>query len=138
MDFNLTTIVNMVDRTTLGGGEIKIDGNCLVFARGEMKKAVPGELIAWLYQHEKEKVWTVDGQYVCRYAVEHPPQWLLDVCGPEVADCTPIELDRSRIEGWDTRGVPRDTRTKVIAVNGNPQDLRERVGGGERVAAGVR
>lgn len=132
--FSPDTLVELVDRTLKGGTEIFYAGQPLVFKQGEIKKIVPREFVAWLYQTEKTKVWTTDGEFVQRFAVEAPPQWLIDNCGPEVGDCAPIELDTARLEGWDTSTVTRDDRTKTIKNNIPASEVRERQGAGARVS----
>jgi hypothetical protein len=127
MNFNTDSFVWLTDRTTLGGDEMMIDGQPLVFKAGEIRKYVPRELVLWLYRHDKRRVWTTDGQWVHRYAVEDPPQGLIDQCGAEVGDCSPIEVDRARIEGWDTTGVPRNERTRVVPVSIPMNELRDRL-----------
>lgn len=138
MNWSPDGFVRLVDRTTLGGDEIVYDGMRVTFKPGETEKHVPREFVAWLYRTDKKRVWTTDSQYVHRYAVENAPQWLIDECGPDVADCSPIEVDRGRLEGWDTTGVERNERTKIINVNVPASEMRERLGTGGRVSTATR
>jgi hypothetical protein len=134
--YNPDSLVTLVDRTTLGGDEIVADGQRLVFKPGEIEKTVPREFVLWLYRTDKKRVWTTGGDFAHRYAVKDAPAWLIDHCGPEVADCSPIEVDNTRLEGWDTSGVPRDDRTRTLRVNipVNEQP-RGSQAGGSRVTA---
>lgn len=130
MEWSGDNFVWLVDRTTLGGDEVFYDGRPIVFAAGEVKKYVPRDFVAWLYRTDKKRVWTTDGLFVHRYAVENPPQSLIDHCGPEVGDCSPIEVDKTRLEGWDTSGVEGHAQT--LNVNQPASEMRERLGSGGR------
>lgn len=133
MNFNPNGFCWLVDRTTHGGDEIVCDGQRIVFKPGEMRLYVPVDLVVWLYRTDKRRVWTTDGEFVHRYAVEDPSKSLVDTCGPEVGDCSPIDVDAKRVEGWDTTGVNR-AHTEVKPVNIPAHELRERLGAGSRIA----
>ena len=134
MNWNPNGFVWLIDRTTLGGDEIVCDGQRIVLKPGEMRLYVPVDLVVWLYRTDKKRVWTTDGDFVHRYAVEAPvPDSLIAACGPEVADCSPIDVDRTRLEG-SAVGVSRD-KLKVSNVIIPADELRERLGTtGARVA----
>lgn len=122
-------IVKLMDRTLLGDGEVMADGMPVVLGTETL---VHQDFVHWLYRTDKRRVWTMDGQWVHRYAVENPPKELIDQCGPEVGDCSPIEVDPAKLEGWDTDGV--EGRPQMLNVNQPARELRERLGGGLRAS----
>lgn len=122
-------VVKLVDRTMRGDGEIMADGQPVKLG---LETLVHRDFVHWLYRTDKQRVWTKGGEWVHRYAVENPPQWLLDQCGPEVGECEPIEVDPDRLEGWDTTGV--EGRPQVINVNIPAREMRERQGSGLRAS----
>lgn len=134
--------VTLIDRTTVGGDEIMYGGEPLVFkdeaGSPVLSRTVHRDFVVWLYRTDKRRVWTKDGEFAHRYAVENPPQWLIDHCGPEVGDTSPVEVDADRLEGWDTSGVSRDERTRILKVNVPVSDLRERHSSGGHVSASRR
>lgn len=138
--------VTLVDRTTFGGDEIMYGGEVLAFREEDgtpkgkpvVSRTVHRDFVVWLYRTDKRKVWTTDGEFAHRYAVDNPPAYLVDHCGPEVADTSPIEVDTARLEGWDTSGVPRDERTRVLNINVPVSELRERQASAGHVSASRR
>lgn len=126
-------VVKLVDRLCKGDDEITADGQQVKLG---METLVHRDFVHWMYRNDKRRVWAKDGgdgMWVHRYAVENPSQWLVDHCGPEVGDTSPIELDPTHIEGWDTSGVDR-SQTKFKPINVPPSELRERNGNAVRVA----
>lgn len=112
-------IFTLVDRTGNGKAEIVVDGQRITFQPGEVSKVVSRPLIEWLYSVEQQMVWTADGQFVQRFAVKDPSEDLIASLGPEVADCSPIVLDTTRLEGSDTTGFARPhgvPTTRNVAV----------------------
>jgi hypothetical protein len=120
IDLNYATIV---DRTGKGGVDIVFDGQILTFKPGETIKPVPASLAAWLFRVDQHKVHTVDGEYVHRFGLKDASESLLRDIG--VQDCSPIEIDTSRVEGWDTeRYAPdRPDRMRTIPLKRNPADF---------------
>ena len=116
--------VTLVDRAMTGGCEIIHDGVRVVFKRGEMERTVPLFLAQWLFQTDKERVHTTDGQYVRRFGLKNPPPELLAEVGPECADCDPIAIDSKRIERWNVEAYAPDRgRTREIPVARRPEDF---------------
>ncbi len=119
--------VTLVDRTGRGGAELIFDGVRITLAKGKAEFHVPRFVALWLFRTQKEFVWTSEGQFVNRFAVrDADPEFLAEV-GPEAGDTSPIDLDTTRAEGWDTTGVER-TNTRTVAVNLPLNLLRERQG----------
>lgn len=128
-----THMFTLVDRALTGGAEIIVDGQRIVFRPGEVEKVVSRALIEWLYQVEQQMVWTVDGAYVQRFAVKDPSPDLIATVGPEVADCSPIELDTTRIERSNTTGFARSSAPITIPVNVPIRELRDRQAAGSHI-----
>lgn len=117
-------IVTLVDRTTKGGCEIIHDGKRIVFKPGQVEKAVPQFIAEWLFGAERHMVHTTDGQYVHRFAVRDAPEELLAQIGAERADESPIEVDTTRTEGWNTELYADDRgKTRTIELRRNPADF---------------
>lgn len=125
--------VTLVDRTGEGGTEIIYDAVRLVFPPGIDVKNVPRFVAQWLFQTQRHMVWTQDGQFVCRFGVKGATPEFAAELGPDAGDVSPIEVDRTRIEGWDTTGVERaDTRVTEVTL---PRALlHERQGAGASAA----
>jgi hypothetical protein len=134
-----TTPVVLVDRTTLGGYEFLFDGRPFVFKPGRMKLTVGADVARHVFRHEHDKVWTTDGQYVHRLALEDAPGFdgiaarLGQELGEEIVIQDPIEIDTRRAEGWDTRQSDRG-RVAVVPLNTNPADFRDRQGAASSVS----
>lgn len=123
------TSVVLVDRAGMGGTEIIYDGVRLVFKPGQIKLAVPRFVADWLYGNQKHMVWTEDGNYTNRFAIEGLPEELLAQYGSAAGDTSPITIDGNRVEGWDTTQVDRtDGKTRVVQVRVPPNLLTERQG----------
>lgn len=115
--------VTLVDRAGLGGVDIIYDGQIIKFEKGQVEKPVPQILVEWLYRVDQQKVHTTDGEYVQRFGVKDPTEELIRNLG-EVPDCSPIEIDKSRVEGWDTdRFALRDGgNVRTMQIGRNPAD----------------
>lgn len=121
------TPVTLVDRAASGGFEFVHDGRPWVFKPGQVELAVPHFVAEFALTSTQLRVWTTDGRYVCRLAVENPPRSLLDSIGPEAGDCSVIEIDTGRLEGWEA--PPRDPSEYAIRkVQVPTRELRERQG----------
>lgn len=129
--------LKLVDRTLQGGGEILFDGERISFSPGEVEKFVVRALVEFLYlRSEQQKVWTTNGEFVQRFAVENPPAHLVAALGPEVGDCSPITIDTKRVEGSDTSGFVRpDARMVVKNLSVPLSEFREKQGAGMRVSS---
>lgn len=130
MDFqqaSALSYVTLVDRVGTGGTELIYDGIRIVFKPGETEKTVPEFVAEWLFTVTHGHVWTDTGEYVNRFAVKNADQRMLDALGPEATDCSPIVLDRSRIEGWDTSTVDRSSH-QTLTLNVPAREFRERQG----------
>ena len=104
--------VTLVDRTGLGGTEIIYDGVRIVFPKGTTEKAIPRFVAAWLFRVSQQMVWTDAREFVNRFGIKDLPSDLEAELGPEAGNTSPIVIDGTRVEGWDTAGVERqDTRT---------------------------
>ena len=117
--------VTLVDRSGLGGVDIIYDGQIIKFEKGQVEKPVPQILVEWLYRVDQQKVHTTDGEYVQRFGVRNPPEELIKSLGEE-PDCTPIQIDNSRVEGWDSDrfAIDRDpAKTQVKQLKRNPGDF---------------
>lgn len=110
-------MVMLVDRTGVGGTELIYDGVRLVFPPNVVEKAIPRFVAQWLYQYPRYMVWTTDGRFVCRFGIKELAPGLAAEIGPDAGDVSPIEVDRTRTEGWDTSGVERaDTRVVELRL----------------------
>lgn len=132
--------LKLVDRTGLGGkigpslGEILVDQQRIVYKPGETWKYVARPLIEWLFlRTEQQKVWTTEGAFVQRFAVESPPPDLVASLGEEVGDCSPITIDTRRLEHSDTSSFVRPTRMDVQHITVPTNELREKQGASDRV-----
>ena len=115
--------VTLVDRAGLGGVDIIFDGQVIKFEKGQVERPVPQILAEWLFRVDQQKVHTVDGEYVQRFGVKDPPESLLTAVGGSI-DSSPIEIDKTRVEGWDTDrfAVDRPEQMKTIQLKRNPAD----------------
>ena len=116
--------VTLVDRTGRGGCEIVHDGVRIVFPPGTASRTVPLFLAAWLFGVDKDRVHTLDGDFVRRFGLKDPPESVLTDLGPDVADCTPITPDLGRIERWNVDAfAPNRGATRAVAVARDPNDF---------------
>mgnify|MGYP001557853463 CR=1 FL=1 len=130
MDFqqaSALSYVTLVDRAGTGGTELIYDGVRIVFKPGETEKTVPEFVAEWLFTVTQGHVWTETGEFVNRFAVKDASQQMADILGPEAMDCSPIVLDHSRIEGWDTSSVDRSSH-ETLTLNVPAREFRERQG----------
>lgn len=123
----------LIDRACTGGFEFFFDGRPFTFKPGQVELTVYGDVARHLFQHEHTKVWTTDGEFVHRVAVkgaagfEDYAKKLAHALGEEIADQSPIEIDTTRIEGWDTTGIARGQGiTETRNVNIPASELRGR------------
>jgi hypothetical protein len=115
--------VTLVDRTGLGGVDIIFDGAIIKFAKGQTEKAVPQVIAEWLFRVDQHKVHTTDGEYVQRFGIKDPPEDMVRSMGEE-PDCSPITIDKTRVEGWDTdRFVLDRGEVRVRNVKQSPADF---------------
>jgi hypothetical protein len=116
--------VTLVDRTGLGNVEIIFDGQRVAFKKGQAKRPVPQFLAEWVSRVDQHKVHTTDGGWVSRFAVEDAsPEYVL-ANGEQ--DCSPIEIDKSKLEGWnvDAYALDRTGNERVIELRRNPADYQ--------------
>ena len=130
------SVVTLVDRVG-GPGEIIHDG-IRVAIKPEMH--VPAFLAKWLFSGRvtQQRVHTKDGQYVCRLGIKDGPEELLALLGSEAFDTSPIEVDDTLAEGWDTAAVDpnRASTMRAQRITVPPADLLARQPGGRRVDVG--
>lgn len=129
--------VTLVDRLGQGGkaAEFVYDGIPFPFTNEDgvdvIEKIVPQFVAAHLFgRGEKHHVWTKPTeaqptQYLNRYGIKGCPKKLMDLWGPEVADCTPIERDPDAIEGSDAPLYRDQNRpVRIERVNIPPSEMR--------------
>ena len=129
--------VTLVDRAMQGGCEIWFDHVPLAFEKGQIELTVPLFVAEWLFtasNGDKHKVWTTDGEYVCRFGVKNAPQRLLDLAGPQIADLDPIEIDLGAVEGTDVK-LTRTDKTEVRQIRVPRNELTEKQGAGSKAGA---
>jgi len=113
----------LVDRSMKGGCELIHDGVRVVFKPGEIEKAVPQFFAEWVFQTDKERVHTKEGDFVSRFGLKNPPDELIEALGRECGDCNPIEIDTARVERWDVASyAPERGTTRTIALSRRPDD----------------
>lgn len=111
--------VTLVDRTGLGNTEIVFDGQRVTFKRGQKERVVPRFLAEWLSRVDQHKVHTTDGEWAPRFGFK--------VDDEDVTDCSPIEIDKTKLEGWnvDAYAIDRDPEKTVIReLRRNPADFQ--------------
>lgn len=131
---DLTPIL-LVDRAGEGGFEFQFDGRVFVFRRGQVTLTTYCDVARFLFNANKLRVWTQEGDFICRLACRDAPGFegvaaalAGELGGPDMLDTGErIVIDRSRIEGWEAdRGAG-----EVAAVQtggGRPNEFRERLG----------
>jgi len=113
--------VTLVDRAGKGGCEIIYDGVRIVFKPGQTERPVPQFLAEWLMRVDQQKVHTTNGEYVQRFGVKNAPEELTRLIGE--VDCSPITIDGSRAEGWDTDSYAPDRgATRTVQLKRGPGD----------------
>lgn len=113
--------VTLVDRTG-GPGEFWFNGRPWTFTAAKPTRVVPQHIAIWLLGRQKGHVWTTDGAYTPRYTIKDGPSELITELGEEAFETSPIAIDATRAEGWDTSTVDRpDTRT--ITLSRRPSDF---------------
>src|SRR5262245_20436353 len=122
-DFMGFEYVTLVDRTGLGGTEIIFNGQRVVFKPGQTERPVPSFLAEWLSRVDQHKVWTINGEWVPRFAVKDASEDYVRTNGEQ--DCSHIDIDKSRLEGWNTdAAIDRDpAHERVIQLRRNPADF---------------
>jgi hypothetical protein len=138
---NVYSNVTLVDRTGTGGtaAEFVYDGIRFPFVDDEgaavTELTVPQFVAEFLFATDKYKMWTKPaeghdvGNYVNRYGITKCPKKLLELLGPDVADCSPIEPDPNVIEGSDAplyRTGPVRVERLNIPPNEQPRDRQGR------------
>ncbi len=133
--------VTLVDRAGQGGkqAEFIYDGIRFDFVDDDgqpvLEKIVPQFVAEFLFKTDKHQVWTPPaegqaiGERVNRYGIKACPKKLIEQWGPEVADCTPIEIDGSVLEGSDAplyRTGPVRVQPVNIPPNERPRDRQGR------------
>lgn len=122
-EFGAYDFVTLVDRTGLGNDEIVYDSKRIVFKKDQIERPVPRLLAEWLFRVDQKKVHTIDGDYVFRYGIKDAPDDLVANLGEEVTDCSPITVDTSRLEGWDTDSYATERGdSRTVQLKRNPSD----------------
>ncbi len=141
-NIDLFSSVVLVDRLGLGGkdAEFCFDGKRFPFVDEEghavTKKAFPKFVAEWLYSKAKFQVWTKatdeqPTQFVNRFGIESCPKAMIELYGPDIADCSPIERDNDVIEGSDAplfRTEPVRRQNVNLPPNEQPRDRQGRRG----------
>lgn len=118
------SIVTLIDRAATGGTEFIYDGKRITFRPGEIEKPVPQFVALWLFQQERMMVHTTEGAFVCRFAVKGGTDEFKAQVGPDAFDDTPIEIDQTRVEGWNTDAAERGPKTEVITLKRTAADYQ--------------
>lgn len=130
-------IVTLIDRAATGvvveNGkerplEIIHDGKRIAFAKGQIERPVPQFLAEWLFGAERHMVNTIDGQYVCRFAVKDAPEDLVARLGAHIADDSPIEIDTKRIELLPADYASERGAARTVQLRPNPADFANLAG----------
>jgi hypothetical protein len=111
--------VTLVDRTGLGSTEIVFDGQRIVFKPGQTERVVPAFLAEWLSRVDQHRVHTTDGGWEHRFGFKNEDG--------EVTDCSPIQIDKSKLEGWnvDAYAIDRDPeKVQYRELRRNPADFQ--------------
>jgi hypothetical protein len=118
--------VTLVDRATNDISrtrEIIHDGFRVVLKPGQTERTVPQFLAEWLFRVDQQKVHTTDGEFICRFGIKDAPEEFVARVGDAVKDCSPIQIDTTRLEGWDTSYADRFSgEMKTIQLARRPQD----------------
>ena len=120
-DLEVSEYVTLVDRTG-GPGEFMYDGRPRTFPKGKPTRIVPLHVATFIIGRQKQHVWTVDGQFVPRFTIQDGPEGLLDQLGEEAFDTSPITIDTTRTEGWDTSLADRGA-TRTLELKRQPGDF---------------
>jgi hypothetical protein len=150
---NVYSIVTLVDRTGIGGtdAEFIYDGIRFTFVdedgQAVTEKTVPQFVAEFLFTGtaaDNHQIWTPPataeaiGTRINRYGIKQCPKKLIEVWGPEVADCSPIEKDETVIEGSDAP-LYRTGPVRVVPVSIPPNERpRDRQGRRATILAGER
>jgi len=132
----------LVDRCGLGGkdAEFTFDGIAFPFVDDDgqvvSERAFPKFVAEWLFSKSKFQVWTKatdeqPTQFVNRFGIRNCPKSMIELYGPEIADCSPIERDPDVIEGSDAplfRTEPVRLQRLSIPPNEQPRDRQGRKG----------
>lgn len=118
--------VTLIDRTG-GPGEFTFGGRPWTFTKQKPTRVVPLHVALWLMAEHRNRVWTAEGDFVRRFAIQDGPDSLLSELGESAFDTSPITLDTHRAEGWDSREADRpDART--ISLKRQPGDFANQGG----------
>jgi hypothetical protein len=127
--------VTLVDRTG-GPGEFMFGGRPRVFkprvhgadsTTREARLTVPLEIARWVLTNERQHVWTTDGVFVPRFTIKEGPEELLNELGEEAFDTSPITIDTSRAEGWNTDTADRGA-TRTVPLRRQASDFAHQGG----------
>jgi len=130
-EFGSYEFVTLVDRAGRGGFEITFNGRRIVFAPGVKERPVPQDVAEWVFRTDQQKVHTTDGEYVCRLGAKGAPDDFVARLGTAVKDCSPITIDTSRAEGWDSDTYSqREGNVEVRNIRRNPGDYANQGAGG--------
>jgi hypothetical protein len=150
---DLYSTVTLVDRVGTGGkdAEFVFNGKRFPFEDDDgqvvTEITVPQFVAEFLFTGTaawKHQVWTPPtegdaiGTRVNRYGIKQCSKKLIAQWGPEVADCSPIEIDRTVAEGSDAP-LYRTGPVRVLPVNIPPNErARDRQGRRASIIAGER
>ena len=90
---------------------------------GQVELLLPRSTAIWLFQRDRDKVWTTAGTYEHRFALLEPDEEITARCG-DVLTADPIQIDPAMKEGWDTTTSPLPRR-EVAYTNLSGRDLAE-------------
>lgn len=149
-NIDIYSSVVLVDRLGLGGkdAEFTFDGIAFPFVDDDgqavTEKPFPKFVAEWMFSKNKFQVWTKPTEerpteFVHRFGIKACPKGLIELYGPEVADCSPIERDPDAIEGSDAplyRTEPVRVQPVAIPPNEQPRDRQGRRGNVSSVPAG--
>jgi hypothetical protein len=127
-DLDALTYVTLVDRTG-GPSEFLFDGKRFGFTRDKAQRNVPRFVAEWLFRSDRAKVWTVDHGFAYRYGIKDGPEDLLETLGEEPFETSPIEIDATRVEGWNVEAVDDNpSARRTLQLKRNPADYAHQGG----------
>lgn len=118
--------VTLVDRAGLGGFEFIFDGKRFVFKPGKTELHVPRFVAEWLFRGTTQlHVHTTAGAYLCRLGIKDGPDDIVEALGAEALETSPIEIDTTRVEGWDAEAQdPQRASAKALPLRPNRSDFQ--------------